>query len=87
MIVVDSCGWLEYFTNGPNSGFFAPAIEGDAEVIIPAIVIYELWKKISREKSEERANAIVDQLKKLYNIVPLDDSLAIAAARVRGGDY
>lgn len=25
--LVDSCGWLEYFANGANADFFAPAIE------------------------------------------------------------
>jgi hypothetical protein len=27
MNVVDSCGWLEYFADGLNADFFAPAIE------------------------------------------------------------
>ena len=30
MNVVDSCGWLEYFGNGPNAYFFAQAIEDEA---------------------------------------------------------
>jgi len=25
MNLVDSCGWLEYFSAGPNADFFAPA--------------------------------------------------------------
>jgi len=28
--VVDSCGWLEYFANGPNADFFAPVIEAES---------------------------------------------------------
>ena len=27
MNLVDSCGWLEYLADGPNAGFFAPAVE------------------------------------------------------------
>lgn len=27
MNVVDSCGWLEYFADGPNADFFASPIE------------------------------------------------------------
>ncbi|HEY3876321.1 MAG TPA: type II toxin-antitoxin system VapC family toxin [Candidatus Kapabacteria bacterium] len=27
MNVIDSSGWLEYFAEGPNASFFAPAIE------------------------------------------------------------
>ncbi len=27
MNLVDSCAWLEYFADGENASFFAPAIE------------------------------------------------------------
>ena len=26
MNLVDSCGWLEYFAEGPNADFYAPAL-------------------------------------------------------------
>jgi hypothetical protein len=35
MNIVDSCGWLEYFADGPNAGFFAPAIENVSELLVP----------------------------------------------------
>lgn len=31
MNVVDSSGWLEYFADGSNADFFAPAIESVSE--------------------------------------------------------
>ena len=34
MNVVDSSGWLEYFADGPNADFFAPAIEKTEELAI-----------------------------------------------------
>ena len=37
MNVVDSSGWLEYFADGPNARFFAPAIENTAELVVPVI--------------------------------------------------
>ena len=33
MNVVDSSGWLEYFVDGPNADFFAPAVENPAELV------------------------------------------------------
>ena len=27
MNLVDSCGWLEYFADGPKADFYAPALE------------------------------------------------------------
>ena len=35
MNVVDSSGWLEYFADGPNAGFFAPAVENLEETVGP----------------------------------------------------
>ena len=49
MTIIDSSGWLEYFIGGPNSDFFSKAIKNNPEIIIAAIILYELWKKISRE--------------------------------------
>jgi predicted nucleic acid-binding protein len=81
MIVVDSSGWLEYFTGELNANLFLTAIKNDSDVIVPTIVLYELWKKISREKGEDKAIELVAQLKR-YDIVPLDEGLSIAAAAI-----
>ncbi len=46
MNVVDSCGWLEYFGNGANADFFAPAIENTQQLIVPHLVVYEVCKRL-----------------------------------------
>jgi len=43
---VDSCGWLEYFADGPGARFFAPAIEKTEELLVPSIVLFEVYKRI-----------------------------------------
>ena len=63
----------------PN--FFAKAIKNNPNIIIPSIILYELWKKISREKGEDTAIEIVAQLKR-FEIVPLDETLSIYAAQI-----
>ena len=81
MNVVDSSGWIEYFTEGPNSGFFAGAIENVEELIVPALVVYEVFKWVSRERGETQAlNAIAHM--QLGEVVDLDSKLAIHAARL-----
>ena len=45
MNVVDSSGWLEYLAEEPNADFFAPAIETTAELIVPSISVYEVFKR------------------------------------------
>ena len=48
MTVVDSCGWLEYFADGTNADFFAPAIEDTTSLIVPVISLFEVFKRVLR---------------------------------------
>ena len=81
MNVVDSSAWLEYFADGPNAGFFAPAIEATEELIVPSIALLEVFKRLLQQRSESealQAAAIMRQGK----IVDLDGALALSAAKV-----
>ena len=55
MNVVDSSGWLEYFADGPNADFFAPAIEAISDLVVPTISVYEVFKRILQQRSESEA--------------------------------
>ena len=81
MNVVDSSGWIEYFTEGPNSGFFAGAIEKVDGLIVPALAVYEVFKWVSRERGETQALKAVAHMQ-LGEVVDLDSKLAIYAARL-----
>ena len=79
MIVVDSSGWLEYFTDGPLAGRYARYLTDLAEVMTPVLVLYEVYKKIKRERTEEEALVAAAQIEKTL-LVPLTDTLALTAA-------
>lgn len=82
MILIDSNGWIEYFTDGPNSDIFAAAIyESKGNIAIPTIVIYEVFKKILNEAGEEKALQVIGQLKR-YKIIVLDEDIALTAAEI-----
>ncbi len=81
MILVDSSGWIEYFTDGPLADEFAPYLENLAEVVTPTIVILEVYRVIRRQRSEEAATAAVAQMQKT-SVVDLDQFLALSAADV-----
>jgi hypothetical protein len=53
--VVDSSGWLEYFADGPAAGFFAPAIEDAAGLVVPSLSIYEVFKRVLQQRGENAA--------------------------------
>ncbi len=77
--IVDSSGWIEYFTSGPGSKNFTRAIENTADLIVPAITITEVYRWVLREAAESDALAAAAAMKQGH-VIPLDDRLAILAA-------
>ena len=81
MNVVDSSGWLEYFINGKNAAFFAPIIENAAEVLVPTISLFEVFKRVLIEKDRDDALEAIALMKE-GRVVDLDDNLALSAAEL-----
>ena len=79
--VVDSCGWLEYFADGPNAGFFAPAIEATTQLLVPSITLFEVMKRVLQQRSEADALRAV-ALMRQGRVVELTDTLALGAAQL-----
>jgi uncharacterized protein with PIN domain len=50
MNVMDSSAWLEYLAAGPNAQYFADAIEDTAELIVPVVSIYEVFKRVVQQR-------------------------------------
>lgn len=81
MNVVDSSGWIEYFTDGPGARFFAPALEKVESLIVPAIVVNEVMRKTLRDAGEPAALTILAAMRQ-GKVVALDETLAVSAARL-----
>lgn len=81
MNVVDSCGWLEYFANGPNADFFAPAVEGTTELVVPSLTIFEVFKRVLQQRNEADALRAISVMRQGRGI-DLTDSLALSAAHL-----
>ena len=81
MNVVDSSGWLEYFADGPNADFFAKAIEKAAELAVPTVSLYEVFKRVLQQRGEGDALQAVAVMHQ-GRLVELSGALALAAARV-----
>lgn len=77
--VVDSSAWLEYLADTPRAAHFAAAIEDTDHLIVPVITIYEVFKKVLRERGEGEALQVAS-LMQSGEVVELDLSLAIDAA-------
>ena len=78
--VVDSSGWLEYFADSNRASLFAKAIEDTGNLIVPVISIYEVFKKVLRERGEDDALQAAGMMQAGI-IVDIDGALALEAAR------
>jgi predicted nucleic acid-binding protein len=81
MNLVDSCGWLEYFADGSNAAFFAPAIENTDELLVPTLCILEVFKRVLQQRGEDaalQAAALMQQ----GQVIDLDSGTAVNAAKI-----
>ena len=81
MILVDSSGWLEFFMDGPLASTYAQHLRDPQVIVTPTIVLYEVYKVIRRQRSEEQALAAAALMSKT-RLVPLTDGIALTAADV-----
>ena len=79
MNLVDSSAWLEYFADGPNASFFATPIQKSRELIVPTVVIFEVYKRVLQQRNVRAALEAVAVLRQ-GRIIDLTATLAIAAA-------
>lgn len=81
MKLIDSYGWIEYFSEGPLTKKYAPYIEDvkENDTVTPTVVVYEVYKRLKKEKGEQVALEAYAQITRT-KIVPLDEDLALRAA-------
>lgn len=81
MNVVDSSGWLEYFAGGPNADIFAVPIKDTASLIVPVITLYEVFKVILRESTENQAFQAIAAMQD-GRIIELTAEIAMNASKL-----
>ena len=81
MNVVDSSGWLEFFADGPNAAFFAPAILKPQDLVVPTVSLYEVFKRVLQQRDESQALQAV-ALMEQGSVADLNATLALAAAKL-----
>jgi len=79
--VVDSSGWLEYLADGPNADFFAKPLTATADLVVPTLSLYEVFKRVVQQRGEDDALQAV-ALMQQGTVVELSASLALSAARL-----
>jgi toxin FitB len=83
MNVVDSSGWIEFFTAGASGPLFKPVIEQRDQLLVPTINIYEIHKVLSRKLPAGAVLSCLDVMRQ-GRVLDLTDRRAIAAADIAG---
>ncbi len=78
-VLVDSSGWIEYFIAGPLARRYESYLARTEQVITPTIVLYEVYKKVKRERGEGTALLVAGRLNSTH-VVVLTPGIALLAA-------
>jgi len=81
MNVVDSSGWLEYFSGGTNVSFFSPVVKDIDALVVPTVCMYGVFKRLLLQRGEEEALQAVG-IMSLGTIADLTREIAVNAAAI-----
>jgi len=81
LFLVDSSGWVEFIGDGPLAEKFAPYFEREERLLVPAIVLYEVYKKLLSAQGSTAADRFLSAALRA-RFVPIDERLALLAARI-----
>ena len=81
MILMDSSGWLAMLQRKPGYEAFLQRLRGAEQVLVPTIVLCEVYKVVYRLRGVGEAVQAAALLRQ-YELVPLDEGVAIHAAEL-----
>jgi predicted nucleic acid-binding protein len=79
VILVDTCGWIEWLADGRLADRFQPYLEDTESLVVPTIVQFELYKWLERNSGEEAAMKAIARTTR-SKVLDLDTSTALLAA-------
>ncbi len=79
MILVDSSAWIEYFAHGSLWKVIHQHIKEAKSVIVPTVVLFEVYRKIAKTISSEEGLSVVAFMS-THQIVDISKEVALTAA-------
>ena len=80
LCLVDSSGWIEYLADGPKADAFGWYLDRSLQLLVPAIVVYEVHKKLLITNNEFALQRFISHAFRSIQ-VSLDFELAAASAK------
>jgi len=81
MNIVDSSCWIEYLMDTETGAAVASVIENPDELIVPTIILYEVFKKLLAVKGEEYASNVVSYMQ-TGTVIDLNAGLSLSSAQI-----
>ena len=81
MNIADSSAWLEYYASADQAEEFVNVIEGEEALVVPAIVVFEVGRRVWQQRGEAAARQAIAAVKQ-FRVIPLSDSIATQAVSV-----
>jgi len=79
LTVLDSSAWLAMMTDQPSASRFRRLKDEADTILVPTIVLYEVYKIVARRASWEVAELAAMELQQ-HEVVDLDSATALTAA-------
>jgi len=73
--------WIEILGSGPRLQACQKEYESASEIIVPTIVLYEVYKKISEIVSEDQALSAIAMMSQ-HKVLDLSQNVALTAADI-----
>ena len=81
MNIMDSCIWMEYFNSDLKDGHIKNMVEDHENQFVPAICLYEVYRKFLITKGESTALRFASFMQKSV-VVEVTPGIALLAARL-----
>lgn len=81
MNIVDSSAWLEFFCDSINAKNFTKVIEDTNNLLVPTIILYEVFKKTLQDYGENQALQIIAHMKQ-GRVIDIDLEISLLAAKL-----
>lgn len=78
---VDTCGWIEWITNGELTDSYSKYLKNMSHILVPTLIQYELYKWLCPESNENTATEIIGVTEQC-RVIPLSSELALSAAEI-----
>ena len=82
-VLIDSWTWIEYWRGGIHSERAAEYIEGSETALLSAVNLVEIFFWVLRHYDEKRAVEKRDTLRRRCFLIPLDETVAVDAAKTK----